>query len=118
MTTSQLQTQPKAETVQATSLANDTGVEDDMVLAEGRQSYTLRATIAHMLYPHQREGIKWLWGLHTKGMGGILGDDMGLGKTMQVRFPLLVSCPPLIQNRLSGDKPFASLTILLSEIQS
>ncbi|KAJ6929201.1 protein CHROMATIN REMODELING 24 [Populus alba x Populus x berolinensis] len=37
-----------------------------------------------MLYPHQREGLRWLWSLHCQGKGGILGDDMGLGKTMQI----------------------------------
>jgi SNF2 family DNA or RNA helicase len=58
--------------------------EEDFVLVEGKHRFNLRAKVATMLYPHQREGIKWLWSLHTKGMGGILGDDMGLGKTMQV----------------------------------
>ncbi|XBH97984.1 hypothetical protein VPH35_127566 [Triticum aestivum] len=37
-----------------------------------------------MLYPHQRQGLGWLWFLHCRGTGGILGDDMGLGKTMQM----------------------------------
>ncbi|XP_010911175.1 SNF2 domain-containing protein ENL1 [Elaeis guineensis] len=46
--------------------------------------YTLPGKIAKMLYPHQRDGLKWLWTLHCSGTGGILGDDMGLGKTMQV----------------------------------
>ncbi|MCO5552477.1 hypothetical protein L7F22_005989 [Adiantum nelumboides] len=46
--------------------------------------FKLPQKIANILYPHQHEGIKWLWGLHVKGMGGILGDDMGLGKTMQI----------------------------------
>ena len=37
------------------------------------------------LYPHQREGIRWMWGLHEQSRpGGILADDMGLGKTVQV----------------------------------
>lgn len=49
-----------------------------------RSTYKLQARIANMLYPHQREGLKWLWSLHCLGKGGILGDDMGLGKTMQV----------------------------------
>jgi hypothetical protein len=35
------------------------------------------------LFPHQRIGVKWMWGLHQRGIGGILGDDMGLGKTIQ-----------------------------------
>ncbi|KAM3405627.1 hypothetical protein ACQJBY_008248 [Aegilops geniculata] len=46
--------------------------------------YKLPGSIFKMLYPHQREGLKWLWLLHCRGTGGILGDDMGLGKTMQV----------------------------------
>ena len=36
------------------------------------------------LYPHQRKGIEWLWSLHRRRSGGILGDDMGLGKTIQM----------------------------------
>lgn len=62
-------------------------VEDEgsITLTGPQCSYTLRGKIATMLYPHQREGLKWLWSLHTQGKGGILGDDMGLGKTMQVR---------------------------------
>ncbi|XP_072974391.1 SNF2 domain-containing protein ENL1 [Typha angustifolia] len=46
--------------------------------------YKLPGKILQKLYPHQREGLKWLWALHCKETGGILGDDMGLGKTMQV----------------------------------
>jgi len=29
------------------------------------------------LYPHQKEGLLWFWGLHKKRTGGILADDMG-----------------------------------------
>ncbi|PIA47560.1 hypothetical protein AQUCO_01400302v1 [Aquilegia coerulea] len=47
-------------------------------------NYTLPGRIAKMLYPHQRNGLRWLWSLHCKRTGGILGDDMGLGKTMQI----------------------------------
>ena len=47
--------------------------------------YKLPGRIFKMLYPHQREGLRWLWVLHCRGTGGILGDDMGLGKTLQVR---------------------------------
>ena len=36
------------------------------------------------LFPYQREGVRWLHGLHESGVGGILGDEMGLGKTAQV----------------------------------
>ncbi|XP_009628104.1 protein CHROMATIN REMODELING 24 isoform X1 [Nicotiana tomentosiformis] len=47
-------------------------------------NYGLPGKVAKMLYPHQRDGLKWLWSLHCLGKGGILGDDMGLGKTMQI----------------------------------
>lgn len=57
---------------------------DEFTLSGLRGTYKLPDKIANMLYPHQREGLKWLWSLHCKGKGGILGDDMGLGKTMQV----------------------------------
>ncbi|KAL0863004.1 hypothetical protein Bca101_042122 [Brassica carinata] len=58
--------------------------EGSITFTGPRSSYTLRGKIATILYPHQREGLKWLWSLHTQGKGGILGDDMGLGKTMQI----------------------------------
>ncbi|KAL1535107.1 DNA helicase [Salvia divinorum] len=57
---------------------------DEFTLSGLRGTYRLPDKIANMLYPHQREGLKWLWSLHCKGKGGILGDDMGLGKTMQI----------------------------------
>ncbi|XBJ18112.1 hypothetical protein VPH35_009359 [Triticum aestivum] len=50
----------------------------------GKPPYRLRARVFKMLYAHQREGLSWLWSLHCRETGGILGDDMGLGKTMQV----------------------------------
>lgn len=36
------------------------------------------------LYAYQRVGLLWMWELHLKKRGGVLGDDMGLGKTIQV----------------------------------
>ncbi|KAH8867117.1 DNA excision repair protein ERCC-6 [Schistosoma japonicum] len=36
------------------------------------------------LFDYQRSGVGWLWDLHQKGCGGIIGDEMGLGKTIQV----------------------------------
>lgn len=59
----------------AALLAKD---KDAMVLGKGR--YCLPGRIATQLYPHQRESIEWLWSLHVKKTGGILGDDMGLGE--------------------------------------
>ncbi|EOA12821.1 hypothetical protein CARUB_v10025781mg [Capsella rubella] len=58
--------------------------KESITLTSLKLSYTLPGKIATMLYPHQREGLKWLWSLHTQEKGGILGDDMGLGKTMQI----------------------------------
>lgn len=49
-----------------------------------RITFELPRKIGKMLYPHQLDGLKWLWSLHCKGQGGVLGDDMGLGKTMLV----------------------------------
>ncbi|GJX39888.1 ribonuclease H-like domain-containing protein [Tanacetum coccineum] len=54
-------------------------------IADVKASLTrLPSKIVTMLYPHPREGLNWLWSLHCKGKGDILGDDMGLGKTMQI----------------------------------
>ncbi|XP_017755353.1 PREDICTED: DNA excision repair protein ERCC-6-like [Eufriesea mexicana] len=36
------------------------------------------------LYKYQRVSVQWLWELHLRGLGGLLGDEMGLGKTVQV----------------------------------
>ncbi|KAM7523482.1 hypothetical protein LguiA_013384 [Lonicera macranthoides] len=60
------------------------GEEASFVLSDPKSTYKLPSKIAKMLYPHQRDGLKWLWSLHCQGKGGILGDDMGLGKTMQI----------------------------------
>lgn len=59
--------------------------ESSITLSGLTYTYKLPGKIATMLYPHQCDGIRWLWSLHCQGKGGILGDDMGLGKTMQVR---------------------------------
>nr|XP_043628305.1 protein CHROMATIN REMODELING 24 isoform X2 [Erigeron canadensis] len=65
---------------------SDSAVGDDepFSLSNPKFNFSLPTAIAKILYPHQREGLKWLWSLHCKGKGGILGDDMGLGKTMQI----------------------------------
>ncbi|KAI8922386.1 SNF2 family N-terminal domain-containing protein [Powellomyces hirtus] len=47
--------------------------------------YKLPSDLYHRLFPHQRDGVEWMWTLHNQGkIGGILGDDMGMGKTIQV----------------------------------
>ncbi|KAL4567255.1 hypothetical protein LXL04_022833 [Taraxacum kok-saghyz] len=62
----------------------DFGDEEPFSLSDPKFQFVLPSKIANMLYPHQREGLKWHWSLHCNGKGGILGDDMGLGKTMQI----------------------------------
>ncbi|KAK3272987.1 hypothetical protein CYMTET_18747 [Cymbomonas tetramitiformis] len=62
--------------------ASDTELEP-LELKEGHHRFLLSGRIVKRLYSHQREGVRWLWGLHTTSRGGILGDDMGLGKTFQ-----------------------------------
>lgn len=45
--------------------------------------HELDETLLATLRPYQREGLRWMQGLASRGMGGILADDMGLGKTLQ-----------------------------------
>ena len=49
-----------------------------------RGGFSLPDTLFASLFPHQREGVRWLYGLYRGGRGGVLGDDMGLGKTVQI----------------------------------
>uniref|UniRef100_A0A7N2RCC1 Uncharacterized protein n=1 Tax=Quercus lobata TaxID=97700 RepID=A0A7N2RCC1_QUELO len=65
---------------------DDSVAENDcsITLDGPKSTYKLPGKIAKMLYPHQCDGLRWLWSLHCQGKGGILGDDMGLGKTMQI----------------------------------
>lgn len=58
--------------------------EHAITLSDPKSTFKLPAKIGKMLYPHQRDGLKWLWSLHCQGKGGVLGDDMGLGKTMLI----------------------------------
>ncbi|EKX50291.1 hypothetical protein GUITHDRAFT_46943, partial [Guillardia theta CCMP2712] len=49
----------------------------------GSEPFSLSKQSYERLLPYQREGVAWLWELHQRGAGGILGDEMGLGKTCQ-----------------------------------
>lgn len=33
---------------------------------------------------YQKVAVQWLWELHSRKLGGLMGDEMGLGKTVQV----------------------------------
>lgn len=50
------------------------------------KAFSVPSKLYNRMYPHQRIGVAWMWGLHQGGVGGVLGDDMGLGKTFQVRW--------------------------------
>lgn len=79
--------------------AGDFEMEDP---SGGKPPYMLPARISRMLYPYQLQGLKWLWFLHCRGTGGILGDDMGLGKTIQVGLLLTHSPFPFIPISISS----------------
>ncbi|XP_063983624.1 DNA excision repair protein ERCC-6-like [Diachasmimorpha longicaudata] len=46
--------------------------------------FKLPKSLWKRLYPFQRVSVHWLWELHTRNLGGLLGDEMGLGKTIQI----------------------------------
>ncbi|KAF3969894.1 hypothetical protein CMV_006353 [Castanea mollissima] len=76
----------KYDDLDGVDVLDDYVAENDgsITLNGPKSSYKLPGKIAKMLYPHQSDGLRWLWSLHCQGKGGILGDDMGLGKTMQI----------------------------------
>ena len=41
-------------------------------------------SLAHILRPYQRDGVRFLANVTESGFGACLADDMGLGKTLQV----------------------------------
>ncbi|KAI8526631.1 hypothetical protein RHMOL_Rhmol12G0010800 [Rhododendron molle] len=87
---------------------SDSGDEKSLTLMGPKSTFILPGKIAKILYPHQRDGLEWLWSLHCQGKGGILGDDMGLGKTMQDK-GILLTTYDLVRNNakaLSGDYYF------------
>ena len=49
-----------------------------------RGGFMLPKSLYANLFPHQKEGVKWLNSLYDERKGGVLGDDMGLGKTVQI----------------------------------
>ncbi len=81
---------------------------------EGIEFDELSETLALTLRPYQREGVRWMQGLASRGMGGILADDMGLGKTLQTLAFLysvggrsLVVCPSsLVHNWVAEAEKF------------
>lgn len=62
--------------------ARELGESDDDESAA--EELWIRPRLAASLFAHQISGVRWLWGLHLREEGGIVGDEMGLGKTAQV----------------------------------
>ncbi len=92
------------------SLGLRTGAEWEKWKAQ-TQSYSSAPALAlgaleHVLRSYQRDGVRWMLGLASNRLGGILADDMGLGKTLQTLTLLkqtgglsLVVCPTsLVRN--------------------
>ncbi|XP_020578649.1 switch 2 [Phalaenopsis equestris] len=63
----------------------DRGPFEPLILSSPGESPVVQvpASINCRLLEHQREGVKFLYGLYKNDHGGVLGDDMGLGKTIQ-----------------------------------
>lgn len=77
---------PKDIGVDADRTAANTLAVDKPLRLKGKPGgpkFELHASLAGRLYDHQRDGVRWMWGLQLVGRGGILADDMGLGKTLQ-----------------------------------
>ncbi|OON20061.1 hypothetical protein X801_04061 [Opisthorchis viverrini] len=67
-------------------LAKEHGEDPDPIPPDGQldKNFLVPGRIWSRLFEYQRTGVNWLWQLHQKQCGGILGDEMGLGKTIQV----------------------------------
>ncbi|KJE94722.1 hypothetical protein CAOG_05320 [Capsaspora owczarzaki ATCC 30864] len=76
---SKLNDESAAETAETAEKAENS--ENYVELAQ--DFFVPHATVERM-FPHQREGVIWLYSLFQRKTGGILGDDMGLGKTIQI----------------------------------
>lgn len=56
------------------------------------------AYIWNQLYGYQKTGVRWMFDLHQRQVGGILADEMGLGKTIQiVAFLAALHCSGILQ---------------------
>ena len=62
----------------------DGGVEEICNTSSNGSGLSVPRKVWDSLHEYQRDGVRWLLGLHRQGIGGILGDEMGLGKTVQL----------------------------------
>ena len=81
--------------------------EEEDVLVGG--ALRIPGDLYDKLFNYQQHCVGWMWDLHVKHVGGILGDEMGLGKTIQViaflsglhhsglhKRPTLILCPATV----------------------
>nr|XP_023014633.1 DNA excision repair protein ERCC-6-like isoform X1 [Leptinotarsa decemlineata] len=61
---------------------DDSREKSDFHLLKGGLKVPLN--IWDRLYGYQQDSVKWLWKIHQKSTGALLGDEMGLGKTVQI----------------------------------
>ena len=68
----------KLETILISRNTLDDGFVQDTIMKRYflDQGFSLSQETYLSLFPYQRDGIKWFWGLHKKKRGGILGDEM------------------------------------------
>ncbi|KAJ3343494.1 hypothetical protein HDU93_008153 [Gonapodya sp. JEL0774] len=70
---------------------------------------TVPGDVWRKLLDYQKTGVRWLWELRRREVGGLVGDEMGLGKTIQIIAhlsslhrsrlldgPVLVLCPATV----------------------
>ncbi|XP_043605612.1 DNA excision repair protein ERCC-6-like isoform X2 [Bombus pyrosoma] len=62
----------------------NSGYPKDEPLHKIDNLFKIPQSIWKKLYKYQKVSVQWLWELHLRGLGGLLGDEMGLGKTVQV----------------------------------
>eukprot|EP01083_Nonionella_stella_P117401 349841_1 len=75
---------PKEEEARLEKLDDDFVRNMSTGNCELKPNFAIPYDIYKKLYSYQRKSLVWLWGLHLRKIGGILGDDMGLGKTVQM----------------------------------
>jgi SNF2 family DNA or RNA helicase len=63
----------------------DDTVDEYSLVSRGKKvkmpDFRIPASLYNRLFDHQKDGVAWMAGLHSPGVGGLLGDDMGMGKT-------------------------------------
>lgn len=96
----------RVEAARVEEAEEDEGGEGDEPLAATRapddrmvalpNGLALPRRIHRALLPYQVTGVQWLWALHRRGLGGVLGDEMVRGSTKGHAFFLLNDdSPPL-----------------------